>query len=532
MEKVAREIERLKGQVDETLSPDVGRIIETHMSIRREPHLEKEVRGRIGKERFTAERAVSVTMRRYIKAFKLMEDEFFRHRYEDLYDIERRLMRTLLGEGREGLGSLTQEVIVLARDLTPSETADLDRQWVKGLATEAGGRTSHTAIMARSMRIPSIVGLGSIIDDVSGGDTVLIDGDDGVLIIDPDPATINRYEEKIRKRGRFESELEQLRGLPSVTLDGTRIRVLGNIEFPRDVDDVLSNEADGIGLFRTEFLFLDGRTPPSEQAHFEAYQAAIRRLQGKPLTIRTIDFGADKEIASVSPLPEANPFLGCRSIRYSFERLDLFLPQLRAILRASAFGRVRVLFPMISSLEEIRRAKFLLDESKAKLEREGVSFDGDLEVGAMIEIPSAVAIADFLAREVDFFSVGTNDLIQYTLAVDRVNERVAKLYQPTHPAVLRFLKSVIDVGRKRDIGVSVCGEMPGEDLLAFLLLGMDLTEFSVTPAAIPQLKRVVRAVKIDDARRVSRRVFSLPTSEAVQEHLAKKAGEVCPTIFA
>ena len=294
---------------------------------------------------------------------------------------------------------------------------------------------------------------------------------------------------------------------------------------------MLSNDAEGIGLFRTEFLFLAGDVVPSEQAHFDAYQSAIRRLQGKPLTIRTLDFGADKQHGAQAADFEANPFLGCRSIRYSFERLDLFIPQLRATLRASAFGPVRVLFPMISSLEEIRRAKFLLDEAKAALEREGISFDRDIPVGAMIEIPSAVMIADFLAREVDFFSIGTNDLIQYTLAVDRVNERVANLFQPTHPAVLRLLRQVVDVGKKRGVSVSVCGEMPGEDLLAFLLLGMDVTEFSVTPAAIPQLKRVVRGVSLEEARKVTRRVFSLPTSDAVLDHLVKKARETCPSLF-
>lgn len=531
VESVAREIQRLKKQLDESLSTDVSRIIETHLNILRDPHLDKEIRGRIEADLYTAERAVSVTMRRYIKVFKGMKDEFFSHRYEDLYDLERRLMGTLLGEEREGIGNLTEEVIIVARALTPSETADLDRTKVLGLATETGGHTSHTAIMARSMRIPSIVGLASIVDDVSGGDTVLLDGDEGVLIVNPDPATCRRYEERIRRQVRREDELAQLRDLPAVTLDGCKIKIHGNIEFPRDVDAVIENKADGIGLFRTEFLFLSGQEEPTEQAHFDAYQASIRRMQGKLLTIRTLDFGADKEFGSQAAVPEANPFLGCRSIRYSFERLDLFVPQLRAILRASALGPVRILFPMISSLEEIRRAKFLLDDAKAALEREGVPFDRDIQVGAMIEIPSAVAIADFIAREVDFFSVGTNDLIQYTLAVDRGNERVARLYQPTHPAVLRLLKSVVDTGKKRGISVSVCGEMPGEDLLAFLMIGMDITEFSITPAAIPQLKRIVRAVRLEDARKVTRRVFSLPTSDAVLEYLAKKAREACPSIF-
>ncbi len=529
--KVHKDIERVRSQAQDLLQPEIGRIIDTHLSILDDPHLEKEVRDKIENKLYTAERAVSVTMRRFIKAFKSMRDDFFAQRYEDLYDIEKRLLATLLGEDREDVGTLTEEVIIVARDLTPSETADLDRSKVKGLAIETGGRTSHTAIMARSMRIPAIVGLGSIVDDVSGGDTVLIDGDAGVLIVNPDTATRLRYEDKIRSLETYEEEIRKARELPAVTADGVRIRIQANIEFPRDVEDVLSNDAEGIGLFRTEFLFLAGDVVPSEQAHFDAYQSAIRRLQGKPLTIRTLDFGADKQHGAQAADFEANPFLGCRSIRYSFERLDLFIPQLRATLRASAFGPVRVLFPMISSLEEIRRAKFLLDEAKAALEREGISFDRDIPVGAMIEIPSAVMIADFLAREVDFFSIGTNDLIQYTLAVDRVNERVANLFQPTHPAVLRLLRQVVDVGKKRGVSVSVCGEMPGEDLLAFLLLGMDVTEFSVTPAAIPQLKRVVRGVSLEEARKVTRRVFSLPTSDAVLDHLVKKARETCPSIF-
>ncbi len=531
IEKVEGEVRRLKIQVDESLSPDVGRIIETHLSLLRDPHLDKEIRGKIRNDLYTAERAVSVTMRRYIKAFKSMKDDFFSHRFEDLYDLEKRLLRALLGEGREDLTNLSEEVIIIARELTPSETADLDRAKVKGLATETGGHTSHTAIMARSMRIPSVVGLVSIVDDVTGGDTVLIDGDDGTLIVNPDAATLRRYEEKIRRRNHLESELAEVRELASVTADGAKIQIHANIEFPSDVEGVIENRADGIGLFRTEFLFLSGRADPSEEVHFEAYQTAIRKLHGRPLTVRTLDFGADKEFGAQAAVAEANPFLGCRSIRYSFERLDLFVPQLRAVLRASAFGAVRILFPMISSLDEIRRAKFLLDESKASLERDGVSFDRDIEVGAMIEIPSAVAIADFLAQEVDFFSVGTNDLIQYTLAVDRINERVARLYQPTHPAVLRFLRTIVEAGRKRDIPVSVCGEMPVDDLLAFLLIGMDITDFSITPTAIPAFKRVIRAVNVADARKVTRRVFSLPTSDAVLEYLRKKAREACPSLF-
>jgi len=532
IEKVSHEIEEIRSSVKDSLSPDLSRIIDTHLIILRDPHLEKEIRARIQNDRYTAERAVSRTMRRYIKAFQGMRDDFFSQRFEDLYDIEKRILGALLGEERENIRNLTQEVVIVARDLSPSETADLDRTKVKGLAIGTGGRTSHTAIMARSLGIPAIVGLGTVVDDISGGDTVLIDGEEGLLVVDPDRATVRRYEERIRARERDRTELEKLRDLPSVTLDGSAIRIQGNIEFPGDIEGVLANRADGIGLFRTEFLFMDQASVPTEEAHFEAYQAAIRALGGRDLTIRTLDFGADKELGAQAAVPEANPFLGCRSIRYSFERLDLFVPQLRAILRASAFGPVRILFPMISSLEEIRRAKFLLDDAKAALEREGISFDRDLGVGAMIELPSAVAIADFLAREVDFFSIGTNDLIQYTLAVDRVNERVARLYRPTHPAVLRFLRATVDSGRRRGIPVSVCGEMPGEDLLAFLLIGMEISDFSVTPASIPQLKRVVRALSLEDARRVTRRVFTLPTADAVEEYLRKKAREFCPALFA
>jgi len=532
VERVCQEILDVKKQVADNLPTDIGRIIETHLSILRDPHLQREIRESIETNLYTAERSVSRTLRRYIKAFKGMKDDYFSQRFEDIYDIEKRLLRVLLGDSREDIGSLREKVVIVARDLTPSETVALDREKVIGLVMETGGLTSHTAIMARSMKIPSVVGLGSIVDDVSGGDTVLIDGNEGIVIIGPDDRTIRRFEAKLQSLAAERSELEKLSRLPAVTQDGVSIRIFGNIEFPRDVDDALACDAEGIGLFRTEFLFMGQGTAPTEQAHIDAYQRAIRALGGKPITIRTLDFGADKEVGSLAPpLNEANPFLGCRSIRYSFERLDLFVPQLRAILRASAYGPVRILFPMISSLEEVQRAKFLLDGAKRDLAREGIPFDERIPTGAMIEIPSAVVIADLLAREVDFFSIGTNDLIQYTLAVDRVNERVAKLYQPTHPAVIRLLKTVADAGRKRGIGVSMCGEMPTDGVLAVLLIGLEYEEFSVTPSAILNLKRVVRSIRLEDAKKIARRALSLPTSDAVLQYARRRVSELYPAVF-
>jgi phosphoenolpyruvate-protein phosphotransferase (PTS system enzyme I) len=402
---------------------------------------------------------------------------------------------------------------------------------VLGFATEQGGETSHTVIMARSLGIPAVVGLRTVVDDLSGGDTVIIDGSEGIVIISPDEVTLRRYQEKRQAYADSSDDLDTLIRLPAVTRDGHEVQLFANIEFPREIELVRRYNGAGVGLFRTEFLFVEGSELPGERAHIEAYKQAVRLLEGRPLVIRTLDFGADKLMVDTGASKESNPFLGFRSIRFCFDRLDLFKPQLRAILRASAMGQVKILFPMISSLDELLRAKSILREVMEELDGEGISYDEKIPVGIMVEIPSAVAIADILAAEVDFFSIGTNDLIQYTLAVDRVNERVAALYQPAHPAVLRSIKRVIDVGRETGRDVALCGEMSGNPLFTALLVGLGLEEFSVTPTVITEIKRVIRAITLEDARAVAEKAMRLSTAEDVVRCLQEQMQEMIPDIF-
>ncbi len=510
----------------------VTRIVQVHLMLLSDPTLKSEVCEMIRKKGLSPEHAVSRYFRRFTKLFKGMRDEYFAQRFADIQDIERRLLRQLLGERREDIRTLTKPVVVVAHDLTPSQTASMHPDKVRGFAAEVGGSTSHTAIVARSLGIPAVVGLGAIVDDLSGGDTVIIDGTEGVVIISPDEVTLRRYQEKRQAHVKIEATLDAIVREPAQTKDGKEVRLFANIEFPHDIELVVRYHAAGVGLFRTEFLCLDGAELPTERGHIEAYKQAIRLLAGRPLVIRTFDFGADKLMIDTGAAKEANPFLGFRSIRFCFERLDLFKPQLRAILRASAMGNVKLLLPMISSLEELQKAKFILKDVMDELGREGISFDEQLPIGIMVEIPSAVEIIDLLAPEVDFFSIGTNDLIQYSLAVDRVNERVAALYQPAHPAILRYIRRVIEVGRQFHRDVALCGEMSSDVLFTSLLLGLGLEEFSVIPAVIPEVKRVIRGVTMEQAREIAAKALSLPSAADVLAYLRRRMPDLLPDVFA
>jgi len=420
-----------------------------------------------------------------------------------------------------------QPAILLAQDLTPSETADLDRKSIFGFGTELGGATSHTAIIAKSLGIPAVCALGSMAD-VAPGTTVICDGEKGRLIVDPDAKTLERYKNLKRQLGRRFRTLKRLAEVPAETPDGWPVGVFGNIEFPFEVEQAVANGADGIGLFRTEFLYVEGHGLPDEEGHLQAYRRAIELLRGRPLTIRTFDFGADKFAGELGLASEPNPFLGCRSIRYSFARPELFRTQLRAVLRASAEGRVALMFPMISSVTELRRARTILEQVKEELRKERVHFDADMQVGAMIEIPSAAIAADLLAKEVDFFSIGTNDLTQYTLAVDRTNDRVATLFRPSNPAILRLLRQVVREGERRRIRVTMCGEMASERQYTLLLLGLGIRQFSVAPAAVPSVKAVVRGVTRRQAAQISQHALALPTPEEVDDYLAEQVDALFP----
>lgn len=529
-----KEIEELEANASKKLGSQVGTIFATHKLMLQDENLKEEFIENIRKNKFSAEYAVSLALRVYVRKFQDVTDPYLSARVGDIFDIEKRLLRNLLGGQKEELQNLTKEVIVIAHDLSPSQIASLDTTKVKGFVTDLGGRTSHSAIVARALGVPAVVGLGTATVDVFGGDTVIIDGNRGVVIIRPDEETLKKYQMIEKSFHVFEERLtSELKDLPAVTLDGREVAILGNIEFPREIGTSLSHGAGGIGLYRTEFLYLGSKGAPSEEEHFNAYAQSIQELGNKPLIIRTVDLGGDKFFPSAADnSKEVNPFLGCRSIRYCLEHVTIFKAQLRAILRASAFGNVKILFPLISSLQELQRAKDVLEEVKEELNHKGIDFNKNIELGIMIEVPSAVMLADVLAKEVDFFSLGTNDLIQYTLAIDRSNEKVAHLYSPAHPAILRLLKMAIKAAEDNNIRIGICGEMGGEIEYTILLLGLGLREFSVAPAKIiPEIKKVIRSVTFERAKEVAETVCSLNDPAETTKYLRDIAQKIIPEIF-
>lgn len=532
-EAVAAAVKEMRGNqeaVSQKMGKKYGAIFAAHALLLEDTDLLQEIENLIRDQNHAAEYAVSRIMRRHVKALESLPGHFA-SRSADLIDIEKAVLRNLLGTRGEPLSQLTTPVVVLAHDLTPSQTASLDPKMTFAFATEAGGRASHTAIMAGVLEIPAVVGLGRFLSDVSGGDEVIVDGNRGVLILNPDEETRARYEETRERFGTFTHRLTELRDLPAVTKCGTRITLLGNIEFPHEAEHCLQRGADGVGLYRTEFLYLNKATDPTENDHFEAYAHVARALAGKTVIIRTLDLGADKFATQVENVAhERNPFLGLRSIRLSLRNLALFKTQMRAILRASALGDVRMMFPMVSTLLELRQCKMILAEVKEDLEDEGIPFNKKMPVGTMIEVPSAAIMADELAKEVNFFSIGTNDLIQYTLAADRTNETVASLYSPGDPAVLRLVDRVIQAGDAKGIDVSVCGEMSGEPIYVMLLLGLGLRQLSVTPQNIPEIKKIIRSISIDEAKNVAREALRLETARDVNSYLREQTRRILPEV--
>jgi phosphotransferase system enzyme I (PtsI) len=528
-----KEIEELERDTSKKLGSQVGTIFATHKSMLQDENLKQEFIENIKKNNFSAEYAVSLALRVYVRKFRDVTDPYLSARVVDIFDIEKRLLRNLLGEQREELKNLTKEVVVIAHDLSPSQIASLDTTKVKGFVTDLGGRTSHSAIVARALGVPAVVGLGTATVDVFGGDLVIIDGNRGTVIIRPDEETLKEYQTIEKSFHVFEKRLtSELKDLPAVTPDGREVSILGNIEFPRDIGASLRHGATGIGLYRTEFLYLGAKNVPTEEEHFNAYTQSIQELGKKPIVIRTVDLGGDKFFPAANNNKEDNPFLGWRSIRYCLEHVTIFKSQLRAILRASAFGNVKILFPLISSLQELQKAKDILKEVEEELNHKGIDFDKNIELGIMIEVPSAVMLADVLAKEVDFFSLGTNDLIQYTLAVDRSNEKVAHLYSPAHPAILKLLKMAIKSAEDNNIRIGICGEMGGEVEYTILLLGLGLREFSVAPAMIiPEVKKIIRSVTFERAKEVAETVCSFNDPAETTKYLRDMAREIIPEIF-
>lgn len=482
---------------------DVDAILASHHMMLADASLRASIERRIREGLVSAENAVADALDAVAARFEVLPDPYLRQRAADVRDVQRRLLLALQGTEEDQLRRLRNPVVIAARELSPSETALLDRKRTLGFLTDVGGPTSHTAIIARNLGLPAVVGLGDVVARLADGQTVVVDGNQGLVVVDPDDATLARYRQRAERHQRYVRELQKIRDFPAETRDGHAIRLMGNIEIPGEVSAVIRAGGDGIGLFRTEFLVEPGRPLPTEDEHYAVYVGALQKLGGRPLTIRTFDFGADKALPDGERSREPNPALGVRSIRLCLERPQIFLPQLRAILRASAHGVVRCLFPMISSMSELARAKEMLERARAELRAEGVTSGEGVPVGVMIEIPAAAVITDLLVEEVDFLSIGSNDLIQYALAADRANARVAHLYEPAHPAILRLVERVVRAAGDREVPVSLCGEMAGDRLFTVLLVGMGFRDLSLSPRAIPEVKKAIRSITVEQARQAA-----------------------------
>lgn len=529
--KTRREILDIQQKISEELGAEHGEIFNAHLMVLEDRALIEEVVARLKAEQISVETIFSEILKKYVRAFSRVEDEYLKERTSDLEDVGRRILRNLTGLKRCSLAELAEPVIVVARDLSPSDTATMHREHVIGFVTDIGGRTSHTAIMAKSLEIPAVVGLELATRRIRPNDTVIVDGSNGIVIVGPDAWTLKHYEGLKRKLETIDRALLKQKDLPAETPDGHRVTLAANIEFPQEVPSVIAHGAEGIGLYRTEFFYLNRSDLPTEEEQFEAYRDVAKAISPHPVIIRTIDLGGDKFVSELRMPQEMNPFLGWRAIRFCLARPDLFKVQLRAILRASVFGKIRLMYPMISGVEELQAANRILEEAKKELKKRGKRFDPELEVGAMIEVPSAAMTVDLLANHARFFSIGTNDLIQYSLAVDRVNEKIAYLYEPAHPAVLRLIRQIIEVAHERHLWVGMCGEMAGEPALALILLGLGLDSFSTSPANIPRIKQVIRSVPTFLAKEVVKESLRLSTGKEVEVYAQKRLHELIPEML-
>ncbi|MBI4340694.1 MAG: phosphoenolpyruvate--protein phosphotransferase [Candidatus Omnitrophica bacterium] len=530
MIKTRHQIIQIQKRVSTELGRDSAEILNAHLLVLEDQALREEIINGLKQQLVNVEVVFNEIMRRHLKVFARTEDEYLRERVADIDDVRKRVLRNLLGKRTDAALQFEQPVVVIARDLSPSETAQMHKRHVLAFVTDVGGRTSHTAIMAKSLEIPAVVGLEAATRRIQKGDVVIVDGSRGEVIVDPDPPTVQRYELEQRRYQEANRQLLQLKDLPAETLDRHPVTLSANIELPDEVPSVIAHGAAGIGLFRTEFLYLNRNDFPTEEEQYEAYASTVERLAPHPVIIRTMDLGGDKFFSPLQMPAEMNPFMGWRAIRFSLARPDVFRMQLRAILRASTKGNLKLMYPMISGVEELKRANEILHEVEQELSREGTPFNADIEVGAMIEVPSAALTCDLLAQDVDFFSIGTNDLIQYSLAVDRVNEKIAYLYEPTHPAILRLIKQIIDVGHAAGIWVGMCGEMAGEPALSLLLLGMGLDEFSTSPVQLPLVKQVIRSVEYSFAKSVVDGALKLRTGKEVEAFLQAHLKQVVPAL--
>jgi len=531
LDESEKQLEVIKNKLREAGGEEPSIIIDVHIMILRDKMFVKHTIDNIHDKKVNAEWALSMTIDHYKKLFDKVEDEYLRGRYYDIQYVGRRVIRNLSGGKKEVMTDIGEGVIVIASDLSPADTAQMMFHKVLGFATDIGGRTSHTAIVAQSIEIPAVVGLEYITKVVRTNDDVIIDGATGLVIVHPDPEILNRYEEKRRHFLDLREDFLQFAKLPAITKDNKRIEIGGNIEFVEEIPSAVSHGAEGIGLYRTEFIYLNREQLPTEEDHFQIYRQVVESQGIGWSTIRTFDLGGDKFFSRPKLAKEMNPQMGLRAIRFCLKEIEMFKTQIRAIIRASAYGKVKILFPMISGMEEILQAKRIYNDVKADLQTQGIPFGEDIQIGVMIEVPSAVIIADALAKEVDFFSIGTNDLIQYVLAIDRINERVTYLYEPLHPAVLRMIRQTVDAGHNAGISVAMCGEMAGEPLYGMILLGLELDELSMNPTLIPRVKKIIRETTVAESKDLLQRVMNFSSAVEVREYVEKTMRERFPGEF-
>lgn len=519
LEQAIIQLEKISEDVKEKLGSEKSEIFEAHLMMLQDPEFIGSIQKKITESKFNAEYSLQTVSEETAAIFELMENEYMTERAADIRDVSKRVLNILMGIKSASIAEIQDECILIARDLTPSDTAQIDKTKILAFVTEIGGKTSHTSIIARSLELPAVVGAGGATDEIKDGDLIIVDGEEGIIIINPNEKDLSDYELKRKEFFELKNQLLKYATMESITLDGKVVELAANIGSIEDLDSVLKNGAEAIGLFRTEFLYMSKNALPTEQEQFEAYKAVVQKMSGKPVIIRTLDIGGDKELDYLPMDKEMNPFLGYRAIRLCLDRTDIFITQLRALVRASAYGKLKIMFPMISNLQELKMAKKILEQCKIDLKSEGIVFDENLEVGIMIEIPSAALISDILAKEVDFFSIGTNDLIQYTTAVDRMNEKISYLYDFYHPGVLRLIKTVIDNGHKAGIMVGMCGEMAGDTKLIPLLLGFGLDEFSMSASSILRARKTVTNSSYENCMKLVEPVLTFGDSDEIKNFI-------------
>lgn len=521
LNKARQEIHLLKEKINEEMGVNKAQIFDAHLLILEDPTLIEQVYKGIKENKYSAEYVFSKVIKKYVRAFAEIPDEYLKERAVDINDTAKRVFKHLMDESKlHDLDNLQDNLVIVAHDLSPSDTVSLFNKKIIGFVTDIGGRTSHTAIIAKSLAVPAVVGLKDATLRINNGDFLIVDGQKGLLIINPTSQTRELYIKEQNQISASLEKLDDLKELPAQTKDGKKFTLLANLELSNEIPTAKKFGAEGVGLYRTEFLYMNRLDLPNEEEQYQAYKQVIESIKPYPVTIRTLDIGGDKFISSVQIPKDMSPFLGARAIRFCLSRPDIFKTQLRAILRASMHGKVQMMYPMISGIGELRQANSILSEVKRSLNDEKISFDPELKVGVMIEVPSAVMTADVLAKEADFFSIGTNDLIQYSLAVDRVNEKTAHLYEPSHPAILRMIQRTVDAAHNEEIHVGICGEMASDPVMAFLLIGMGLDELSMSSTSILSIKKMIRSVRLSDVQRVCVEAMELSTGVEIEEFVS------------